>query len=150
MFLVVTPFVGAAGDEQVWHLLLVHVAHDRRVGWGPQCVEQKSDLVFLDQAAHLFDCLWRAVLIVVGDEVYPAPGDAALVAHHLIEERHLQLAAGTVRGRRTAVRVGVAYLDLGRGDASGVGGRSSPRCSGEPGDGRRCQVHGLATRQLWR
>jgi len=150
MFLVVTPFVGAAGDEQVGHLLLVHVAHDRRVGRGPECVEQEGDLVFLDQATHLLDRLGRAVLIVVGDEVDLAPGDAALVVHHLIEERHLQPATGAVRGRRAAIWIGVANLDLGSGDAGGVGGQSTARCCRESGDGGRCQAYGIAARQLWR
>ena len=48
----------------------------------PSSTEQKQYLILLDQLAHLFDSLRRAVAVVAADEVDLASVDAALVIDH--------------------------------------------------------------------
>ena len=69
---------GAGGDEELRHLLLVHVGPDRRVERRAQHVEHDGDLLALDQLARVLDRLGRRVAVVEGDEGDLAPVDAAL------------------------------------------------------------------------
>ena len=103
------------------HLLLVHIAHDRRVGRGAQRIEQEGNLVLFDEAPHILHRLRWAVAVIQRNEVDLVPGDAALVVHHL-EKCGVQLADRTVGGNRPAIRHRVADLDLGRRHAGCVGG----------------------------
>ena len=63
-------------DEQLRHLLRVHVALDGRVGCRAQVAEDGQHLVFLDQATHHLDRLGRRVLVVVDDQLNFSPVDA--------------------------------------------------------------------------
>src|SRR5205814_8320928 len=127
----VSPFGGAAGDEDVRHLLLVDVFVNRGVGRGAERVEQQQHAVALDQLAHLLDGLRRAVAVVVGDEVDLAAVDAALLVDHR-EEGGLGLADDAVGRGRAAIGVGVADLDLAIAGAAvvfflGIGGERRER-----------------------
>src|SRR4051812_6073453 len=122
--LVVAPFVGAGCDKQLWHLVLVAVALDRRVGWRAQRVEQEGHLVLLNQASDQLDRLGRAEAVIEGDEIDPAPADAAL-AIQPGEIRRFGLADWRIGRERAAIWHGVADLDLSGGDARRIGGSCS-------------------------
>src|SRR5207302_1130721 len=106
-------------DEELRHLLLVQVFLDCGVGGGAERIENKQHAVLLDQLARLLHRLWRAVAVVVRDEVDLAPIDAALLVQHL-EEGGLRLTNGPIGGSGTAIRHDVANLDLGVGNAGAV------------------------------
>ena len=84
----VTPFIGAGGDEQLRHFLLVHVALDGGVLRRAERVEQEGHLVLLHETAHLLDCLGRGVAVIERDEIDLAAGDATLVIEPF-EERDM-------------------------------------------------------------
>ena len=122
----IVPLGGAGGHEQVRHLLLVHVLVDGGVGRGAERLEQRGHFVLLDQLADHLDGLGRAVAVVVADVVDLPAVDAALVVD-LLEVGAERLADGAVRRGRTAIGVGVADLDLGRGDSGRLRGRRAQR-----------------------
>ena len=126
----IVPLVGAGGDEQLRHLVVVQVALDRGVGRRAERIEQHQHLVLLDQLAHLFDGLRRAVAVVAADEVDLAAVDAALLVDHG-EVGGLRLADGAVARSRAAVRHGVADLDLGVAGAGSVLARGQSQSAGE-------------------
>ena len=76
-FLGIVPLGGAGGDEQLRHLLRIHVFLDRRIRRRAERIEDEEDLVALDQLAGLLDRLRRAVGVVIADEVDLAAVDAA-------------------------------------------------------------------------
>ena len=135
--LVIAPLIGAGGQKQMRHFLLVHIAHDRAVGGRAQGGEAEGDVVLLDQAADLLHRFRRTVGVVERDVVDLMPGDAALFVHHA-EERGLQLAKHAIGRCRAAVGAGVADLDLGRGNAGRV--RRSRR-AGRQSHGQRGGGH---------
>src|SRR3546814_3762270 len=106
-----------------------------------------SDLLALDQPAVLLLGLRRAVAVVERDEVDLAAVDPAAVVD-LVEVGRDRLADLAVGGGRSAVRHGVADLDLGIGGARIVfaggdgGGRKRQAGGGEQCDGESA-VHGL-------
>src|SRR5262249_15417224 len=108
----VVPFGGAGRDEQLRHLLGVHVFLDRRVGRRAERLEGEQHLVALDELSDLLDRLGRAVAVVVGDEIDLAAVDAAL-GIDLVEIAGDRLTDDAVGRGRAAVRIGVADLDLG-------------------------------------
>src|SRR4029078_3184245 len=112
----VVPLGGAGGDEQLRHLLLVHVFLDRRVWRCAQQIEYQQTLVALHQLARLLDRFRRAVAGIIGDEVDLAAVDAARGVY-LVESRRFGLADHAVSGRRSAVGHDVADLDFGVGGA---------------------------------
>jgi len=61
------------------HLLLVHVLVDRAVRRRAEGLEERGDLVLLDQLAHHLDGLGRRVAVVVSDVVDLPPVDPAFV-----------------------------------------------------------------------
>jgi len=79
----IIPLAGAGGDEQLRHLLCVHVFLERGVRGRAQRIEDQQDLVTLHQFAHLFHGLRRRICIVIGDEVDLATVHAAIVVDHL-------------------------------------------------------------------
>src|SRR6266852_3378973 len=115
----VIPLGGAGGDEQLRHLLGIHVLLDGRVRRRAQRVEDEQNLVALDQLARLLDRLRRAVAIVVADEVDLAAVDAAFGVD-LLEVGIFGLADHAVGGGRAAVGRDVADLDFGVGGAGVV------------------------------
>src|SRR3546814_17853586 len=103
-----------------------------------------SDLLALDQPAVLLLGLRRAVAVVERDEVDLAAVDPAAVVD-LVEVGRDRLADLAVGGGRSAVRHGVADLDLGIGGARIVfaggdgGGRKRQAGGGEQCDGARSE-----------
>ena len=122
--------VRAGGDEQLRHLLGVHVFQDRRVGRRAERLEDQQHLVALDQLARLLDGLRRAIGVVIGDEVDLAAVDAALVVDHP-EIGGLRLADHAVGRRRAAIGHDVADLDFGIGGAGIVFLLRQGRCRDE-------------------
>ena len=110
------PFRRTGRDEQLRHLLGVHVFLDRRISRRAQRVHDEQHFVILDQLARLLHRLRRAVAVVIGDEGDLAAVDAALLVDHL-EIGSLGLADGRVGRSRAAIRHDVADLDLGIGGA---------------------------------
>src|SRR6185437_9197747 len=115
----VVPFGGAGRDEQLRHLLLVHVVPDGAVGRGAERAFDQQHAVLLDQLARLLDGFRRGVGVVVGNEIDLAPVDAALFVDQLVVGG-LRLADRAVRRGRPAIGHGVADLDLAVGDAGAV------------------------------
>jgi hypothetical protein len=74
----IIPFCGAAGEEELWHLLGIHVSLHCRIGGGARRLEDKQDLVAFNELARLLDRLGRAVGVVVADEIDLTAVDTAL------------------------------------------------------------------------
>jgi hypothetical protein len=81
------------------------------IGGRSQRIENQQHVVILDQLSSLLECRWRAISVVVGDEVDCAAVDSTLVVDHP-DKRGFRLADGRVGRRRSAVRHDVANLDL--------------------------------------
>ena len=112
----VVPFGGASGNDQLRHLVLVHVVPDCRIGRRPERAGDQQHTILLDQPPHLLDGFWWAIGVIIWDEDDLAPVHPALV--HL-EIGGLGLADGPIgRGRPTVA--GIADLDPGIGDAGTV------------------------------
>jgi len=62
------PFVKAAADEDVGHLLCVGVLVDGEVGCRAEIVEQKKDLVLLDQTGTCSNGLRWTVGVIEADK----------------------------------------------------------------------------------
>jgi len=114
--LVVAELGRTGGDEQLGHLLAVHVFLDRVVGRRAQALKDQEYLVAFHELACLLDGLGRAEGVVIGDKVDLAAVDAALVVDHP-EKGGLGAADLGVGRQRTAVGHDVADLDLGVGRA---------------------------------
>ena len=136
MVLRIVPFVGAGGDEELRHLVVVEVALDRGVRRRAEGIECRQHLILLDQLAHQFDGLRRAIAVVAGDEVDLAAVDAALLVDH-VEVAGLRLADRAVARSRAAVRHGVAELDLGVAGAGSVLARRQSQSAGDDEGGSR-------------
>ncbi len=108
----VAPFGGAAGHEQLRHLLGIHVFLDRRIGLGAERLEDQQHFVAFHQLARLLHGLRRAEAVVIADEGDLAAVDAAVVVD-LAEIRRLGLADRAVGRGRPAERHDVADLDFG-------------------------------------
>ena len=108
----VAPFGRAGGDEQLRHLLGIHVFLDRRIGRRAEALENQQHFVALDQLARLLDGFRRAVAVVIGDEIDLAAVDAALGVD-LVEIGGDRLADQAVSRGRPAVGIDIADLDLG-------------------------------------
>ena len=125
----VAEFRRAGRDEQLRHLLGVHVFLDRGVVRGAEAVEDQQHFVVFDQPARLFDCLRRRVAVVVADERDLAAVDAALGVD-LVEIGRERLADRAIGRSRPAVRHDVADPDLGIARAGIIfllrGGRRTP------------------------
>ena len=120
------PGRGAGGDVQLRDLALVRVVPDRQVVRRAERVEQREDLLLLDQPAGVGDRALGLVAVVERDELDLAPVDAALGV--LGREARLD-ARGDARvgRRRPAERVGAAELDRRLGDARRRRGALVPR-----------------------
>ncbi len=112
----IAPARRTGGDEQLRHLLGVHVFLDRRVARGAERGEDQEHLVALDQLTRLLHGFGRAVGVVVGNEVDLAAVDAAIVVDHPEIGAH-RLADDAIGRCRPAVRHDVADLDFRVGDA---------------------------------
>jgi hypothetical protein len=107
----VAPFRCAGGDVELRHLLLVHVLVDRRVARRAERLEERENLVLLDQLTDHFHRLGRSEAVVERDELDLAAVDATrfVDAPEISVERP---ANGGVGGGRAAVGIGIADLDL--------------------------------------
>ena len=112
----VVPLGGAGGDEQLRHLLRIHVFVNRGIGRRAERVEDEQHLVAFHQLARLLDRLRRTVAVVIADEVDLAAIDAA-GSVDLLEIGRLGLADHAIGGGRTAIGHDVADLDFGVGGA---------------------------------
>ena len=107
----IAPLRGAGGDEELRHLLLVHVFVDRGVARRAQRVEGAQHFVLLDELSDHLDRLGRRVAVIEADELDLAAVDAALVIDH-VPEGYDRLAIDAVGRGRSAIGTGVADLDL--------------------------------------
>ena len=107
---------GAGGHEQLRHLVLVEVVAHGEVVRGAERVDDREDLVLLDQPLGVRQRALRLVPVVVGDELDLAAVDAAVVVE-LLEEAVQRLGNRAVRRGRAAERIAAAELDGGVGDA---------------------------------
>ena len=112
----VVPLGRARRNEDLRHLLGIHVFVDRAVGRRTQRIEDQKHLVAFDQLACLLDGFRRAIAVVIGNEIDLAAVDAAL-GIDLVEIGFLGLADGRVGRRRPRIGHDVADLDLGVGRA---------------------------------
>ena len=110
----IAPLRRAGGDVELRHLLLVHVLVDRRVARRAERLEEREDLVLLDELADHFHRLGRAITVVERDELDLAAVDAAGIVDAL-EIGIDRLGDGGVGRGRSAIGVGVSDLDLGVG-----------------------------------
>jgi hypothetical protein len=55
---------------------------DRGIRWRADDLERSKNLIAFDELAHLLDCLWRIIGIVVLDEIDLTPIDSALIVYH--------------------------------------------------------------------
>jgi hypothetical protein len=110
----IVPLRGAGGQEQVRHLLLVHVLVDGGVARRSERVDERRHLVLLDEPSNRLDHLRRTIGVVIADVVDPPAVHAALLVDFL-EEGADRAAKGAIGGGGTAVRAGVPDLDLARG-----------------------------------
>ena len=115
----IVPLVGAGGDEQLRHLVVVQVLSDRAVGGRTERLEERQHPVLFDQLTNLFEGLRRAIAVVAADEVNFTPVNAAVLIDHG-EIGGFRLADSAVARRRAAIGVGIAELDLGVADARSV------------------------------
>ncbi len=143
--------VAPVADEQLRHLVLVHVVPDRAVGRGPERAGIQKHLIFLDQLARHLDGLGRRISVVVGDEIDLAAVHPALVVDHLVIGGH-RFADRSVGRGGSAVKAGIADLDLGIGDARAVILRGAGRSRREEraAEGQRgCGGENCAAGQLF-
>ncbi len=124
----IVPLGRTGRDEELRHLLGVHVFLDSRVPRRAERLEHQQHFVALDQLARLLDGLRRRIAVVIGDVVDLAAVDAALGVH-LVEVGADGLADRPVGRGRPAIRVDVADLDLGVGRAGVVLLLRERRCS---------------------
>jgi hypothetical protein len=129
----------AGGGKQLRYLLRIEVFLHGRVRRGADDLERQQDFVTLDQLAHPLDGLWRAICVVILDQVDHAAVDAAPVVDHLDIGR-LGLADRRIGGGRSAQRHGLSHLDFRIG---GTGIIFLLRMSGRhrQGDGDRRRGH---------
>ena len=106
-------------------LLSLRYCRIARFGGGAERVEEESDFLLFDKAAHLLDCLRRTVAVVEADQVDLAAVDAAHVVDHL-EIGGLGFADHPVGGGWSAIGHGLADLDFRIGDAGRVSARAEP------------------------
>src|SRR6185312_11249369 len=139
----IVPLIGAGGDEQLRHLVLVQITVDRHVGRRAERVVHEQHLVLLDHLAHQLDGLRRAVAVVAADEGDLAAVDAALLVDHG-EIGGVHFAEHAVRRCRAAIRHGVADLDLGIAGARPVlAGRKGQSGGEDEADGGQAGQRGL-------
>ena len=138
----------AGGHEELRDLVVVEILPDRKVGRGPERLEQKRDLLVLDEPADLFDGPRRAIAVVEAEKRDLPTVHAALIVD-LLEVGGLRAADHAIGGSGTAVGHRLPDLDLGAGDARRIGpGRAG--CGRESrGGGARLQEpasreHGVA------
>src|SRR5690606_31880640 len=110
------PLGRARGDEQVRHLLGVHVFVDGGVGRRAEALEDQQRLVAFHQLARLLHRLGRAVAVIVAYEVDRAAVDAAIVID-LLDVGVDRLGDLRIGRRRPAIGLDVPDLDLRVGDA---------------------------------
>ncbi len=115
----IVPLGGAGGDEQLRHLLRIHVFVYGGIRRRAQRIEDEQHFVALHQLARLLDRLRRAVAVVVADEVDLAAVDAAGIVD-LLEVGGFGLADHAVGGGGAAIGHDVADLDFGVGGAGVV------------------------------
>jgi hypothetical protein len=72
-----SPLCRASGDEQLRHLLRVHVFVNRGIARCSERTEDQQNFVAFDELAGLLHRLWRAVSVVIRNEVNLAAVDAA-------------------------------------------------------------------------
>ena len=133
----------AGGDEQLRHLLGVHVFHDRRIRRRAERLEDQQHLVAFHQLAGLLDRLRRAVGVVIGDEIDLAAVNAALGIDHL-EKGFFGLADHAIGRRRPAIGHDIADLDFGIAGAGIVFLLRVGRGGDHGADGERRQGHQIS------
>src|SRR5258707_10453523 len=70
------PLCRARADEQMRHLLRVHVFANRRIARCSERTEDQQNFVSFDELAGLLYRLWRAVSVVIRNEIDLAAVDA--------------------------------------------------------------------------
>ena len=100
-----------APDENLRHLLGVHVLDDGGVGRRSHRADDGQHVVLLDHLAMLLDGPRRAVAVIEGDEPDLAAVHAALlIDHRVVGGLHPALRA--VRRQRAAIRIGLTDDDF--------------------------------------
>ena len=112
---------GAGRDEQLRYLVVVEILPDRQVRRGAERVEEESDFLVFDQAAHLLDRLRRAVSVIETDKIDLAAVHAALLVDHF-EIGRGRLADDPVSGGWSAVGHRLPDLDFRIGDSGRIVG----------------------------
>src|SRR6185437_14482928 len=110
----IVPFRRAARDEDLRHLLGVHVFLDRGIARRTQRIEDQQHLVGFDELACLLHGLRRAVAVVIGNEVDLAAVDAAF-GIDLVEIGRFGFSNRRIGRRGPRIGHDVADLDLGIG-----------------------------------
>jgi hypothetical protein len=127
----------AGAAEDLGHLHRVEVATDGEVVLGADRVEDREDLVLLDELPGLVDRA-RGVVAVIAVEVADLAAVDTAVRIDVLEVRVRAGADGPERGRGTAERDGASDQDLVRGHARGAAGDATRR----ERDGRRREQRG--------
>ena len=143
----VAPLGRAGGREQLRHFLGVHVFVDRRVGRRAEALEDQQHAVALDQLARLLDGFWRAIAVVIGDEIDHAAVDAAFGVD-LLEVGRDRLADEPVGRSRPAVGIDIADLDLFVGYPGAVFLLRDGRRRGDREPERHCDQQSIAILHL--
>ena len=127
LLVVLAPGAGAACDEQLGDALSVQVRPRRLVLLGAEAVEDREDVVLLDELARLVDRLAWVVLVVL-DEVGDLAVEDAAVGVDVTEVGGRALADSLVGGGDPGERDRPADHDLGRGHPGGA--RTGAGCAG--------------------
>ena len=120
---VAAPGVRAGRDKELRDPALLQVVADRDVGLGAERVEDREDLILLDELARLRDGLRRVVRVVEVAVIDLPPVHAAAVVD-VLEVRLRSERDGLVAGREPAERDRPTEQDRARGDARVGGGRA--------------------------
>jgi hypothetical protein len=133
----VVKLVGAGSAEQLRHLVLVEIRPNRQIGEAAKALKDERDALLFYEPPGLLNGPGRAVAVVNADEVKFAAVDSALLVDHL-EIGGLGPGNDAIARSGSAVRKGLANLDLGVRDAGrirGPGGANPGSCG--DGGGRR-------------
>src|ERR1700678_1565292 len=125
----------ARRHEELRDLVVVHVLPHRRATRRAEAIEQKGDLLLLDQTPRLLDSLGRAIAVVETNQIDLATVHSTLLVDHF-EIGEVRLADHAVSRRWAAIGHRLPDLDLGVGDArrivrpGGTGGGGERRSGG--------------------
>jgi hypothetical protein len=106
--------IGPGAEKQRRHLFRIEVFLNREIGWRAEGADDRKDFVAFNQPAGLLDRLRRAMAVVQRDQVDFAAIDPAFGVD-LLKIGRGSAPDGSEARRSTAVRHGLADLDLGVG-----------------------------------